>query len=187
MKFKKAFTEVLLTLLIISWTTITYALLKDLTVDSWDNLTSTLWNNLVEHSVPSWAVMSFDLEICPAGWSEYTALQWKFIRWADTWANNDPDFVTRVWWVWTRKIWSTQTDTFLSHNHWGWNHDHSVTSYFSNHWWWLTSRGINNSSNATQLTRDTFININDSWNIITSQWWSETRPTNVYLLYCKKD
>lgn len=187
MRLKKTFIEVILTLLIISWTTLTYALLTDLKVSSWNTLTSTLWNNLVDHSVPSWAVMSFDLEACPTWWSEYTALRWKFVRWADTWAINDPDFASRTWWVWTRKIWSTQGDLFLSHNHWWWNHSHTENVYYVGQWWWISAWWVISWLNSTLLTGHSRIDINDSWNIISSNWWSETRPKNVYLLYCKKN
>lgn len=167
MRLKKSFIEVLLTLAIISWTTFTYALLADIKVSDWNQLTSTLWNNLVDHSVPSWAVMSFDLETCPTWWIEYTALQWKFIRWADTWAVNDPDFDSRVWWVWARKIWSTQEWEVWPHNHpidtalWT-----SGTSARYAYWDWASF----DRKRLTDLSTG-----------------SETRPTNVYLLYCKKD
>lgn len=171
MRIKKTFIEVLITLLVISWTSLVFALLSDLKVNSWDPLTSTLWNWLVDHSVPSWAVMAFDLSACPTWWTEYTALQWKFIRGADTWANNDPDFTSRTGGIWARKIWSTQIDEFKSHTHvyWDWN-----TS-----WWnyWGNVRTAQSDHTAMPVSVKT----------ISYAWWNETRPKNVYLLYCKKD
>ena len=171
MRLKKSILEILLTLSIISITTFTYALLADLKVTSWDTLTATNWNAMIDHSVPTWAVMAFDLETCPTGWSEYTALQWKFIRWADTWANNDPDFTTRIWWTGARKIWSTQSDAFKSHN--------VNQQYVVNPTW--------TSCSTTWLPYSCRSWYSSTITLASVGWWSETRPTNVYLLYCKKD
>lgn len=167
MRIKKTFIEVILTLLVITWTSFTFALLNDLKVNSNDPLTSTLWNWLVDHSVPSWAVMAFDLQACPTGWTEYTALQWKFIRWADTWAVNDPDFASRTWWTWARKIWSTQNDDFKSHNHYSPTRD-----------WWAWTHEVWDSNSWVDFP---------PYETTSNTWWNETRPKNVYLLYCKKD
>lgn len=170
MEIKKIFKESLLTLIVISWTSISYALLTDLEVNNWETITASIWNNLVQHSTPSWAVMAFDLESCPNWWTEYIQLQWRFIRWADTAANNDPDFDSRTWWVWDRKIWSIQDDEVWAHNHSmtvpKWSSSYTATSniYYSPNWATASLKLNTDLSN-----------------------WTETRPKNVYLLYCKKD
>jgi hypothetical protein len=130
--------------------------------------------------------MSFDLETCPTGWSEYTTLRWKFIRWADTWAVNDPDFATRSWWTWARKIWSTQGDSTKllmngasGGNNPEWNSSVGIITHKPNVemvWIEATFWGVYVNRVTLRWAMDT-----------TYWWWLETRPKNVYLLYCRKN
>ncbi|MDD2871325.1 MAG: hypothetical protein PHS49_05010 [Candidatus Gracilibacteria bacterium] len=167
MRIKKTFIEVILTLLVITGTSFTFALLNDLKVNSNDPLTSTLWNGLVDHSVPSGAVMAFDLQACPTGWTEYTALQGKFIRGADTGAVNDPDFASRTGGTGARKIGSTQNDDFKSHNHYSPTRDGGAGTH-----------EVGDSNSGVDFP---------PYETTSNTGGNETRPKNVYLLYCKKD
>ena len=156
----------------------TYAALSSLTATTWETLTVSKWDSLVEHAVPSGFVWAFDLENCPTWWSEYTALQWKFIRWADTWNNNDPDFSSRVWWTWVRKIWSTQEDAYQNHKHH--RNTDNVSEYLYKTITTWTAAAQSWASNRWQWLATT-------WNSYDGNFSTETRPKNVALLYCIKD
>lgn len=166
-------------ILVIWLTTVVYwAYISITDVNSWEALTDTLFNTVLENqrvfrweidtlnwsiswtSIPTWAVMAFNLSTCPLGWSKANGtngnpdLRWEFIRWLD-----DSRWID-VW----RTLASWQVDDFKSHTHWG---------VFAPSWSSLgDSRQINYSSMnwATAAT-----------------WWTETRPRNVALLYCVKD
>lgn len=144
--------------MLIIW--VTYAA----TVSSGQTLTADLFN---EKTVPSWAVMSFNLSSCPNGWSEYLPAQWRFIRWIDkTWTNIDPD--------WERIIWSLQSD---------------IANSIDQIWYANTT-----SSNIITIPDDGSWSARtcQAWRTWACAWaqykkkWTETRPKNVALLYCEK-
>lgn len=142
-----------------------YWALSSLTATDSETLTATKWNALVEHAVPSWAVMSFNLASCPTGWSEYTLAYGRFIRWIDkSWTNIDPDG--------QRALWNIQNEELKSHSH---TFNRIANTAWSTAWilydnmWWSANYVSNQSP----------------W--INANWWSETRPKNISLLYCIKD
>ena len=117
--------------------------------------------------VPSGAVMAFDLNSCPTGWSEYAPAKGRFIRGRCLTSSgcNDPDGV--------RTSGHTQNDEFKSHTH-------RIDPTYNV--WILPD---NNSGSATFPAGG-----NDYTQLITntgSSGGSETRPKNVALLYCRKD
>lgn len=142
-------------------------------VSLWDPLTATRWNDIVDYvtwnSIPSWAIMAFNLSSCPQWWSEYTIARWRFLRWLDNWAWNDPDCSTRSWWC---VVGSTQVDAFKSHSHW-----------MLVGWWWYNSI---TSEAWRQFVRDNWVQWT-VWVWIGYNWWNETRPKNVAVLYCIKN
>lgn len=153
----------ILTILWIVW--VTYAAVTQ--VSTGETLTATIFN---ESMVPTWAVMAFYWNSCPAWWNkadwsgdekmvDWTVwnldLRWEFIRWFDDWRGIDS----------SRWLATFQADELKSHVHntvglvyYGWG------SWWFPTWWY----GLN--------SRDT-----------TAYWWSETRPRNIALLYCVKN
>lgn len=154
------------------------------TQSNWDTLNSTIWNNLISKvntiwaqvdtlwSSPAWAIMAFYLTSCPSWWllADWTNgtpdLRWQFIRWASPNTTYDPDWASRSWWLGdSNKIWSKQTDQLKSHTHnYTYYNDADVNTAYD---WW------------------------DGWNWAIARstaaaWWTETRPTNTYMLYCMK-
>lgn len=157
--------------------------------NSWDIMTSSIWNNLVtklnktidnvnylsDKTVPTWAIMAFNWTTCPTWWTaadwswdeKNTSwvnttldLRWEFIRWLDSWRWVD---ISRV-------LGSNQSDMFKSHHHaqatqnWlAWNRETSNNIWqWYDYWDWY-------------------------WEVPTSDvWWTETRPRNIALLYCVK-
>ena len=77
--------------LVIWITWLAYAALDWIKVNTWDSLTATKWNSLVDHAVPSTAIMAFNSATCPTWWSPANwtnwnpDLRWEFIRWLDNW------------------------------------------------------------------------------------------------------
>lgn len=133
-----------------------------------NTLTTTLSN--LSWSIPTWAIMAFNLTSCPtwriaADWDNSTPdLRWQFLRWLNNfWSSKwtrsdwyqDPD---------SRTLWSYQADDFKTHSHAWW----SRTSSFQNWAWWY---------NWWQVWVNT-------WNA----WWAnETRPKNVAVIFCVKN
>lgn len=136
-----------------------------LTSNAWDPLTATKWNSLVKATVPTWAIMAFNLTACPDTWTEYTPARGRFLRWIDsTWVNDS-----------TRVLWDLQADDFKSHNHTFYVRADSATV-----WWWpVTAMWVSGRTDTT------IINF-QSWYWISATWWTETRPKNVAVLYCVK-
>jgi hypothetical protein len=123
-------------------------------------------------SIPTGAIMAFDLTTCPSGWSEYTQARGRFLRGIDNGAGVDPagtrapgSIQAEDW----RGFWmhnTVQNGTGYSHN----NVDmgKSTSSYVGNVFvgaWSAPSAGMGVRWNA-----------ND-----------ETRPTNVAVLFCRKN
>jgi len=137
-------------------TGIVYAAIWHVTI--WDKLDSWTFNNIIDATVPTWFVWSFDLTICPNWWTEYIPARWRFIRWIDsTWTND----VVRV-------VWDLQADDFKSHSH-------------TLNWITLLDLGVNKFWHITWGARKEGVSITN-WT-----WWTETRPKNVALLFCEKN
>ena len=173
------------TVLIIWWT---YAALSSLTAAPTDTLTANKWNALVEHAVPSWAVMAFNLSLCPTGWSkaDWTEnaldLRWEFIRWLDdgrgvdigrTLASAQWDAIRNI----TGSVGSISTwlDALF------WQDNPSVTGAFG--------RVTNSTNTVVGVTSNIKTNVSqftfDASNVVPTA--TENRPRNVALLYCIKD
>lgn len=174
---------------IVSW--IIFAA-TSISLDSWDTITKSVWDEVVNklnssswtwESVPSWAVMAFNLSSCPSSWSEYTPAQWRVIRWIDkTGTSIDPDG--------ERALESTQEDAIR------------------NLTWYMTSRGTSWSQSSIPYVDGSLFSYEIINSTPTSLWftgWSvkaknvifdasrvvptaeENRMKNVALLYCVKD
>lgn len=142
-------------------------------------------NELVDNIVPSWAVMSFDLETCPDGWSEYTQAYGRVVRGIDkSWGNIDAD--------WERTIWSIQWDAIRN-----------ITwrikdfAYQSGKPWWTGSGAfikkdgvwdwaitVSDYNVLTVVSNQDSLDFDASLVVPTA---NENRMKNVALLYCKKD
>jgi hypothetical protein len=73
-----------------------------ITASDWDTLDHTKWNEMVWYTVPSGAIMPFDLGSCPSGWTELTAARGRSIVWVWQW--NTAEW----WWLWTNwTLWTT--------------------------------------------------------------------------------
>ncbi len=120
---------------------------------------------------PIGSIMAFDLAICPAWWlpadgvAATPDLRGEFIRgWHSgmTGRQVSPTNTTV-----SSAVGSWQEDMFRSHSH-------TTDNFNPSGWWrnsdgftrWMSGMGGTITSNAT--------------------WWSETRPRNIALLYCKK-
>ena len=123
-------------------------------------------------SIPTGAVMAFDLTTCPSGWSEYTQARGRFLRGIDNGAGVDPagtrapgNVQPEDW----RGFWmhnTVQNGTGYSHN----NVDmgKSTSAYVGNVFvgaWSAPAAGLGLRWNAAD----------------------ETRPTNVAVLFCRKN
>lgn len=173
--------------------------------NSWDIMTSAIWNNLVDklnktidnvnllntsisniNSVPTWAVMAFNLSVCPtwwtaANWNNWTPdLRWEFIRWLDSWrwvdswrtlaslqrwslvmndSNNTDNRVFNLIHQWDNRLW----------------YDNSITDSTKPYYRSQYQR-------VTSITQTWWTN----WSVDTNYVWM-TRPRNVALLYCIKN
>jgi hypothetical protein len=108
--------------------------------------------------VPAGAVMAFDLTVCPAGWTEYTAARGRFLRGLDNGAGNDPDG--------TRALGSFQSD---------------LTKIGLVYEGAVVNGNIQGSSTGSTFRFETTGNtgtVNSSG--------VETRPKNVAVLFCRK-
>lgn len=150
------------------------------TQNNGDTITSSIWNNVINNindlntrisntSIPSWAVMAFNLSACPtwwnaANWSNWTPdLRWEFIRGWDNWKWVDNGRVLGSW----------QNEDFKAHTHDTtlWLNVSTWTPYYAARW-------ANAWSNDNQWNRTISSSLT---------WWVETRPRNVALLYCIKN
>lgn len=137
---------------------------------SWNQLSSTMWNKLYEHSVPVGFVGSFDLSYCPDWWSEYIPARWRFIRWIDsTWTNDN-----------VRVAWNTQEDAFQWHWHMSW----TPNTYERTSWARWTAADNTSWERASWYGARRIISDTVNW---TPRIAPETRPKNVALLFCRKN
>lgn len=110
-------------------------------------------------SIPTGAVMAFNLATCPTGWSEYTPARGRFIRGIDNGAGNDPDG--------TRTLGGVQGDDTRAIP--------DVMLWYGGEWsGGFSGGGIYYGRGSTQSRP--------------AGWPTgpETRPKNVALLYCQK-
>lgn len=189
---------------IISWITIAlsffftlgilyvaYGALANLPAKVWTGswLLSTDWNNMVDslteldgkissNSIPTWFIWSFYLTSCPSGWiladwaNSTPDLRGKFLRANVTSTTYDPDYATRSWWLGgTNKVGSTQVESIKNHRHYANPTNNSLVNWSADY------------ANAL-LNLDIQSTIRTTWDMV--NWWSETRPRNVALLYCMK-
>lgn len=126
----------------------------------------TSWNSFGGSStIPTGAIMAFDLTTCPTGWTEYTAARGRFLRGIDNGAGNDPSG--------TRAPGNVQTDDFKSHSH-------TPNGYF------VSGQSgadgdLDGSTTVTGYDKSTMTGS------LSSTGGTETRPKNVAVLYCRKN
>lgn len=169
------------------------------TQNTWDVITSTIWNNLVNKvntiwtqvdllsNVPTWAIMAFNLSTCPswwnaANWINWTPdLRWEFIRWLDSWRWIDSARTLGSW---------QKPSIFTYHSDWNWtpilNAPLDLWSN-TNNIYWVENSSINWYS-AQSLTRAESI-ASTSYTYATStndNFFKAIRPRNVAFLYCIK-
>lgn len=115
-------------------------------------------------TVPSGAIMAFDLASCPTGWTEYALARGRFLRGIDSTGTNDPDGV--------RTLGSTQDDAYKSHVHGAADGGSFLT-------WGGSSKNLSTTAGSA---------FGAAGNGATkSSGGDETRPKNVAVLYCEKD
>ncbi len=147
-----------LTMLVV-W--ITYATISH--VNSNDTLTAVTFNQVIDATVPSWAVMAFNLSTCPFWWKVADGtngtqdLRDEFIRWAkpgawrEVWQTEDASAVV------SHFSFSTWPTTMVDNSDWSYN---KTSSYAFQSLW--------NDTSQTILMR-------------------KVRPQNVALLFCEKE
>lgn len=155
-------------------------------------ITESIWNEIVNKVndigntyAPTGFVWAFNLTTCPTWWipadgSNGTPdLRGQFLRWINSFDNwittrtdgkQDPDCALRS--GWTCSIWSYQVDDFKSHSH-------TLSNGYTKLWY--------NPGSAPDVR---IINswAGDSVNIVTAQptGWNESRPRNVWVIFCIK-
>ncbi len=113
-----------------------------------------------KYVLPKGAVLSFDLEQCPFGWSTYEPAYGRFIRGVDRSGKIDPDG--------ERSSGSLQEDEFRAHTH------RVQVAY-----------GPGGQAAAWSMTHNSPTSLPEEGKI-SIEGGSETRPKNVSLLYCVK-
>lgn len=143
-------------------------------------------------SIPTGAVMAFDLASCPTGWTEYTASRGRFLRGIDNGAGNDP--------AGTRAPGNVQADELGSHLHSvdppstatnsAGAHTHNIIGGGG------TSAGTTRlraqaSSTPTNMATESAGAHTHTVNIpafnSAATGGAETRPKNVAVLFCRKN
>jgi hypothetical protein len=127
-------------------------------------------------TVPSGAVMAFNLASCPAGWSEYTLARGRFIRGIDSTGTVDPDGV--------RVLGSTQEDTVIDHTHRGVS-DYSQFYSGGSNTPTVASSGTRHPYFGTSVANVDHVKVVNLSNVLIGG--AETRPKNIALLYCERD
>lgn len=161
-----------------------------LTVSSWNKIVDSL-TELDSKTVPSWAVMAFNLSICPSWWitadgqNSTPDLRWEFIRWwikDKTWVD---DWRTLNTWQWSQNlvhthIWTTDL---------AWDHQHKIQWTWRMKYYWWSADIIAWLSPWMWVDNNRWTD--PAWNhqhsfTTQSSWWNEARPRNIALLYCMK-
>ncbi|MCK9272682.1 hypothetical protein M0P65_03995 [Candidatus Gracilibacteria bacterium] len=128
-----------------------------LTSNAGDPLTATKWNNVVKATVPTGAIMAFNLTTCPDTWTEYLPARGRFLRGIDSTGINDT----------VRVLGDLQTDDLKSHAH-----QQSVNSG--------PGSGTNAAPGVNSISPT-------GYGTYTSLFGgTETRPKNVAVLFCVK-
>lgn len=123
-------------------------------------------------TVPTGAVMAFDLTSCPTGWSEYTPARGRFLRGIDNGAGNDPSG--------NRTPGDIQADMLASHTHTAYASNNDRNDAATQGW------PVNNAHNTFRTSDRPRENAVDS-QAISQTGGAETRPKNVAVLYCRKN
>lgn len=174
---------------------VSYALLSDLKVNSWETLTATDWNAMVDAAVPTGAVIAFYWNTCPEWWNiadwswdekmtDWTNwsldLRGEFIRWLDNGKGVDTDRIlaTSQWDTIRNITWNFWNIIYQLGSLWG-----SANGVFLwQSWLYWVSQAPSDIS-LTQANNDG-ISFDASRQVPTA---SENRPRNVALLYCVKN
>lgn len=126
-------------------------------------------------TAPSGAIMAFDLEECPSGWSIYTAAQGRFLRGIDPSGTLDIDGVRAVGNVQTSQIQDHQHTMFAGNGGLG----SGIVGGAAGYWGSISgTSGHGQSGFVMQIPGNP---------VRTAPAPSETRPVNVAVLYCRKD
>lgn len=129
-------------------------------------------------TVPTGAVMAFDLAACPAGWSEYTPARGRFLRGIDNGAGNDPSG--------TRAVGNVQADAMQQitgqfRARGNTTLDDTRSGAFSG-----SSSGASVNWLGASPSLSQFLIDFNSANSPGARTANETRPKNVAVLYCRK-
>lgn len=177
----------MLFVIVASW--VTYAAWNDI-VSNGDPLDAASWNGVVEHTVPSGAVVAFDLGACPTGWTEFTALRSRTIVWVWQWPGMSDYTLGQSWGAETVILTPSQMPSH-SHNALLWTTEEDATSnepsgnIFANT---IFSDPAESVFNYAGGPVDSTMNVG-SIAIATAWGWAahENRPPYYALRYCKKD
>lgn len=176
MKIKRILRESIVSIVIISIFWVSYAALSWLTATDSETLTAAKWNNLVEHAVPSNAVMAFYDTVCPVGWSkanwsEHTLdLRWEFIRGLDDWRGIDSWRTLWSYQAWTKITW--EVGSAASAN------GHTIHDINNVYWDPVYESSFDSTIQYLSSVHPT---------ASSTSWWKTVRPRNKALLYCIKN
>ncbi len=152
---------------------ISYAALSSLTATDWESLTAEKWNNLVQHSVPTWAIMAFNWTTCPDWW---TAADW-------SWDEKDTDWNLTTLDLRNEFIrWTSDTRTLRN------KEDATAVQLYD--WaypWSGAKRAIDYDSSFKPSWSSTEYQSRSTGNLWTAQNYARVRPQNVALLFCIKN
>lgn len=134
-------------------------------------------------SMPSGAIMAFDLASCPAGWTEYTPARGRFLRGIDNGAGNDPGG--------TRAPGNVQADELRSHTHTATTdtagaHTHTVIHGNFGTTGTGTSGAMMSSNSGGMGAGTSSAGAHAHTVTVNNTGGAETRPKNVAVLYCRK-
>ena len=134
-------------------------------------------NTIRDHTVPSGAVMSFNLASCPTGWSEYTAARGRAVIWVWQWNTAEWGWLGTNWSLGSTTGAETHTLTIPEIP----SHNHTTTNAWAGpgaSWDWPD----------LMSTTDTYNNVTNNIPSADIGWgWSHNiMQASVALLYCQK-